>query len=296
MSTDNLNEMDVLLVPSKWSKRFDHEEVLKHYHKFASEVTEKARKTTKYELDIPYGNSNNTKYDIYGTDLPKDAPIFVFIHGGYWIEGSTDIATFAAPVFVAKGIKVITVGYDLIPHVRLGDIISEIKMALEQILKLASNNGSRCVWVAGHSAGAHLAVNILFDESWLDKMMKERYMKLFKGLVLIAGIYDLTALIDTSINDDLKLTKNEMAAYSIPNDTSKIKSIKGLKVVVTVGECDSPHFINESRKCAQKLITIADDVQYLLLREYTDHFDIVEKLTKPEDVLTKIILTNISST
>lgn len=34
-------------------------------------VTENARKTLKCELDIPYGTTKGTKYDIYGTDLPK---------------------------------------------------------------------------------------------------------------------------------------------------------------------------------------------------------------------------------
>lgn len=46
----------------------------------------------------------------------SDAPIFVFIHGGYWQEGSKNVAAFAAPVLVRKGIKVITVGYDLCPN------------------------------------------------------------------------------------------------------------------------------------------------------------------------------------
>ncbi|KZC03790.1 putative arylformamidase [Dufourea novaeangliae] len=259
-------------------------------------VTEKARKVVKHKLDVPYGSTDRTKYDVYGTNLPKDAPIFIYIHGGYWQEGSRDVATFAVPVLVGKGIRVITIGYDLCPQVRLGDIISEIKMAVEEILKLASDNGSRCVWVAGHSAGAHLAMSLLFDEPWLNKMMTREYMNLLKGLVLIGGIYNLNPLLGTTINDALKLTKDEIKAYSfIDLDTTKRKPIQGLKVIVTDGECDTPEFINESRKCAQKLVTIVDDVQYLLLRENVDHFDIVEKLTEPEFLLTKTILAHMSS-
>ncbi|XP_078039344.1 kynurenine formamidase isoform X2 [Augochlora pura] len=238
----------------------------------------------------------NAKYDVYGTDLPKDAPMLVFIHGGYWQEGSRDEAAFAVPYFVAQGIKVVVVGYDLCPHVRLGEIVSEIKMAIEEMLKLASNNGSRCVWIVGHSAGAHLAVSLLFDETWLNKMLEQKYMNLLKGLVLIGGIYDLDPLVGTTINDNLTLTKKEISAYSFVNlDTSKNRPITGLKVIVTDGERESPEFINESRKCAQKLVTMVDDVQYLLLRDEIDHFNIVEKLTEPEFCLTKIILANIMS-
>lgn len=291
----SISDHEARYTPSRWSKRFGAEEILLHYYKFAAAVTKKARSTVNCELDIPYGNSDFAKYDVYGTNLPKDAPIFVYIHGGYWMEGSRDVATFAVPVFVARGIKVITVGYDLYPRVRLGDIISDIKMAIEEILKLALNDGSSCVWVAGHSAGAHLATSLLFDESWLDRMTKQGYMNLLKGVVLIGGIYGLNPLLNTTVNNTLNLTKNEIAAYSFTSlDTSKNKSINGLKVIVTVGECDSPQFIDESRKCAQKLITMVDDVQYLLLREHTDHFDIVEKLTEPEFLLTKTILANMS--
>lgn len=269
-------------------------QILSNYCKFSKEVTENARKTLKCELDIPYGTSKGTKYDIYGTDLPKDSPIFIFIHGGYWQEGSKDISAYAAPVFVNKGIKVITIGYDLCPNVKLRDIISQIKTAIAHVLKSASSFKCRNVWVSGHSAGAHLASSILYDKLWLDEMTKHGYLYLLKGIVLISGIFNLEPLVNTSNNTALKLTKNEIDAYSFTTlNTKNNIPIQGLKVIVTNGECDSPVFINESRECAQKLITIVDNVQYILLRENIDHFDIVENLTNEEFILTKLILRNI---
>ncbi|XP_043799947.1 kynurenine formamidase isoform X3 [Apis laboriosa] len=288
------SDQEVLYSPSKWSKRFDQMQILLNYCKFSKEVTENARKTLKCELDIPYGTTKGTKYDIYGTDLPKDSPIFIFIHGGYWQEGSKDISAYAAPVFVNKGIKVITIGYDLCPNVKLRDIISQIKTAIAHILKSASSLKCRNVWVSGHSAGAHLASSILYDKLWLDEMTKHGYLYLLKGIVLISGIFNLEPLVNTSANTALKLTKNEIDAYSFTTlNTKNNPSIQGLKVIVTNGECDSPVFINESRECAQKLITIVDNVQYILLRENIDHFDIVENLTNEEFILTKLILHNI---
>lgn len=38
---------------------------------------------------------------------------------------------------------------------------------------------------------------------------------------------------------------------------------------------------------------MVDNVQYILLRENIDHFDIVENLTNEEFILTKLILRNI---
>ena len=290
----SISEQEVNYTPSKWSKRLDHAEVLAHYYKLAKEVTENARKTLKCELDVAYGTTDRTKYDIYGIDLPKDAPIFVFIHGGYWQEGSKDMAAFAAPVLICKGIKVITVGYDLCPNVKLRDIISQIKKAIEQILKYALTLGSRGVWISGHSAGAHLASSLLFDPLWMEKITKSGYLNLLKGVILIGGVFNLNPLINTTINDNLKLTKDEIVEYSFTTlDTKNNKPIQGVKVILTVAECDSPGLINESRECAQKLITIVDNVQYIFLRDNIDHFDIVEKFTDEEFVLTKIILNTV---
>lgn len=290
----SISEQEVLYSPSKWSKRFDQMQILSNYYKFAKKVTDDARKNFKCELNIPYGTTERTKYDIYGADLPKDSPIFIFIHGGYWQEGSKDFAAFTVPVFVNKGIKVITIGYDLCPNVKFGDIISQIKIAIKHILKYASNLECRNVWLSGHSAGAHLASSILYDKLWLDEMTKNGYLNLLKGIVLIGGVYNLNPLLDTNIVTPLKLTKDEINTYSFTTlDTKNNTHIQGLKVIVTIGECDSPGLINESIECTQQLITIVDDVHYIFLRENIDHFNIVEELTNEEFILTKVILNNI---
>lgn len=36
------------------------------------------------ELDAAYGDGANEKVDIYGDVLPAAAPVFAFVHGGYW--------------------------------------------------------------------------------------------------------------------------------------------------------------------------------------------------------------------
>lgn len=59
-----------------------------------------------------------------------DAPIFVFVHGGYWQEFSKDLAGFSVPLFVENKIKVITVGYDLCPNGK------KLKKILLKILSL----------------------------------------------------------------------------------------------------------------------------------------------------------------
>jgi len=283
------SEKERLYTPSEWSKRYKSEELLERFFKFCEEVTEKIRKTVKCELDVPYGPTELTKYDIYGTDLPKDAPIFVFIHGGYWQEFSKNLTGFSVPVLVKNSIKVISVGYDLCPNVKLGDIVAEIKSAVEQILKYAAESGSKHVCIAGHSAGAHLAACLLHDDDWMNRLREQGYFALLKEIILLGGIYDLKPIVDVSAAVALKLTDEEIKAFSIVDLEAKGRRISGLKVIVVVGDCDSPAFVDEARKYAQKLITIVDNVEYILLQDI-DHFNLVEKLPDSDYELAKLIL------
>lgn len=41
--------------------------------------------STGAQFDVAYSEGENAKMDIYGGDvLPATAPVFAFVHGGYW--------------------------------------------------------------------------------------------------------------------------------------------------------------------------------------------------------------------
>lgn len=65
--------------------------------------------------------------------------------------------------------------------------------------------GFRCVWIVGHSAGAHLTLSLLYDKAWLESI--DKYLNVLKGMLLISGVYELRPLLTTSMNDALKLTE-----------------------------------------------------------------------------------------
>ena len=54
------------------------------------------------------------------------APLFVFIHGGYWQRNDKDMFAFVADGPRAHRIDVAVVGYTLAPEARLGEIVEEI--------------------------------------------------------------------------------------------------------------------------------------------------------------------------
>ncbi|XP_046589959.1 kynurenine formamidase isoform X1 [Neodiprion lecontei] len=286
---DNVDQ-ETLFSPSMWNKRTSPEKVVTNFLKLGEEVTIRARENTKCKLDVPYGPSVKTKYDVYGIDLPNDAPIFVFIHGGYWQETSKNVIAFPVENCVSEGIKVICVGYDLCPNVQLRDIVLQIKSATHQILHSAAKSGSRGVWVGGHSAGAHLSASLL-EPKWL---VDEPNSTLLKGLVLLSGIYFLEPLLTTSYNDQLKLDSKEarfMSALSVLH-----APVPNLKAMVVVGECDSPEFIEQARQLTKQLCSYMDNVEYILLRDSIDHYSMLENLTISDFPLTKRIVKLIKGT
>ncbi len=60
--------------------------------------------------DIPYGATLDEKLDIFPAAQPN-APVFVFIHGGYWRSFSAREHSFVALGPVALGITTVVVDY-----------------------------------------------------------------------------------------------------------------------------------------------------------------------------------------
>lgn len=107
-------------------------------------------------LNISYGATEREKLDIFGDNLPKDAPLFVFIHGGYWQEIDKDMSSFIVKQFVENSFRSIVVEYELCPKVTLEGIVDQIRTCFKWIGDYIQANGIKKICIAGHSAGAHL--------------------------------------------------------------------------------------------------------------------------------------------
>lgn len=58
---------------------------------------------------------------------------------------------------------------------------------------------TRNIWLGGHSAGAHLAASMIHP--------KANGNVCINGFILISGIFDLNPLLETTINEALKLNR-----------------------------------------------------------------------------------------
>jgi len=282
----SVEELELQYSPSRWSKRYSADEVIQKHVEFSIEASNAAKKNIPCQLNVPYGPADGEKWDIFGTELPDDAPIFIYIHGGYWQELSRDLSSYVVKPLHKNGFKVIIVGYTLCPKVTLAQIVDQIQNAFLKSIEYAQSKGSRSLYISGHSAGVHLTAS-LFEAFF--SLLPAKDQDLLKGVFLISGVYDLIPLIKTYVNDALHL--NDVSAKKLSPLYQHLDAPESLRFCVIVGENDSPAFNEQSQLFHEKLKKLGKKSE-LIIVENVDHFDIVEKLNDENYEIVKLIISS----
>jgi arylformamidase len=289
------NELTILYSPSAWVKRMSTETVIDDHCDHVSQASIKARAELVCSCGVGYGPSLAQKFDIVrGKLTEEDAPIFVYIHGGYWQAMSVDWSLFMAIPLVEAGAKVVAVGYDLAPKVTVDVIVEQIKEAIVQIVQMAVKTNSRGVYLAGHSAGAHLVVRVLDSnlKKMLSDVISEDAASMIKGAFLISGIYDLRPLVFTTENEILHMTE-ESAWHLSPMNPIYIQQLtllwRHVRLIVIIGENDSPEFRFQSKYYSNFLQASGSSTKLIDMPD-VDHFNMPEQLEDPNYILTKELL------
>lgn len=156
-------------------------------------------------VDLPYGESSAEKLDLFPA-RSDSAPLFVFIHGGYWRSLDKSDFSWIAPPLVNHGIAVALPNYGLAPKTALEDIVRQMLRALAWLYRNADRYGfdPERIYVSGHSAGGHLTA-MMMAALW-DVYAPDLPRSLVKGGLAISGLYDLEPLVYAPfVNVDLKL-------------------------------------------------------------------------------------------
>ncbi|KAL8559791.1 hypothetical protein ACOMHN_030127 [Nucella lapillus] len=282
-------ELDYHYSPSRWSHRMGPEEVIQAHIQTVTDKTREAQWVLDVETDIAYGSSERQKLDVYtqkNSAGKKGSPFFVFIHGGYWQnkEIGHEISGYMAQPLTAAGATVISIGYELCPDVSMDEIIAEVRHAIYFIFKLAKERHSSGIYLCGHSAGAHLSAMMLMASFQDDDAFDS---ELIKGAVLVSGVYDLRPLVKTYVNGALKLTEEDAWNMSPAQFLSDISEhSKHRKILIAVGEYDSPEYRRQSGEMEKSLRDKGVSVRYLDIGD-ADHFSVMERLADPKYTLTK---------
>ncbi|PPR11458.1 MAG: hypothetical protein CFH41_01043 [Alphaproteobacteria bacterium MarineAlpha11_Bin1] len=164
-------------------------------------------------LDVAYGDDPRERLDIF---LPKsdNAPMFAFIHGGYWQWNDKEGFEFLAKELNMHGAAFANIEYSLCPSVTLASLTEQCRQAIAYLWKEADNYGydrDRIV-VSGHSAGGHLTA-MMQATDWPSVDIDMPTDAVAGGLP-ISGIYDLEPIRLTPLNDAVQLEQGDVAAVS----------------------------------------------------------------------------------
>lgn len=280
----NKDELERQFSPSQWSHRMSADDVIKAHVAALKSGTEKARGLAQTLLNVPYGEGDGEKLDVYVPSTSSlDVPLVIYLHGGYWQFLSKEESGFMAVPLASKGVVVVAVGYDVAPKGNMDLMVSQVRKSVVSVTQQYSHISG--LYLCGHSAGAHLVAMVLSTD-WSQYSVTPQ----IKGACLVSGIYDLLPILSTYVNEPLKMTE-EVAIRNSPSQlVRQLKdSSSNCDIVVAVAQNDSPEFRKQSEDYFKALESSELKVRLEDVPN-TDHFNIIEQLVDGEYHLTQLLL------
>ena len=232
-------------------------------------------KNGRAELGLTYGSTPRQTIDLFLADGHENAPLAIFIHGGWW--RSLDPSTFSqmARGPNGRGISVAVVGYDLCPNVGIADIVEQMR----RMCAFLWQRFGRRMTVYGHSAGGHLAAALVATD-WRTLYPKAP-ADLVPAAYSISGVFDLTPLLATSVNQDLRLDSTQ--AHKLSPLFWPVAAGRIFDAVA--GGRESSEFKRQSRTIAQAWQQAGAQARYEEIAG-TNHFTVIDPLSDPQSVMT----------
>ncbi len=236
----------------------------------------------KLESTVAYGKLARQKLDIY---LPKNtlensAPsakrkVVIFFYGGSWDSGARADYKFVGEALASHGFIVVIPDYRVYPDVLFPELMADPAIAARWVkdnIQLYQGDTNQ-VFLAGHSAGAHLAVMLAVNPEYLAKQSLKPTD--FAGVIGLAGPYDFLPL------------KSERLKTIFGSDAEQPKSQpinfvdgKNPPMLLAVGKKDNTVWPRNTYNLARKIKKNNGQVQVITFENY-GHIDMVAKLAKP---------------
>ncbi len=254
----------------------DFPEVLKTWQ----EATRKVHARYAPECGLRYGAEALQDYDYFSSGK-ENAPLLVFVHGGYWQSGDKSDVGFIVEPFVAAGFDAAVLNYRLAPSHRLEDMVEDVMAALRH-LHASRAGGSRRfnpqrVALLGHSAGGHLVA--------MAASLAERYdIPAPSHSFPISGLFDLPPLLPSSVNNALGLDETRATELSPLLLPAPAKT----EVHTLIGEHETAQFHEQARILAQ----VWPVRQHHIIAD-THHFTVLNVLADPDQKAVRAMIDSV---
>jgi arylformamidase len=243
------------------------------------EASAAIRAQPQSQLDLRYGARPRAALDYFPSGA-AGAPLFVFIHGGYWQRNEKERFSFLASGPLARGINVAVPGYTLAPEARLTDIVAEVRQALTFFADRAGTLGfdGSNIYIGGWSAGGHLAAAVADHPA-------------VRGAMPISGIFDLEPIALGVLNDKLQLSAEEIAKLS----PQKNLAGRSPPLRLFVGGAELPELKRQSQDYAAAAQAHGLRVSLSILPGH-HHFSILDELAHPDGAVVRALVDLIKGT
>jgi acetyl esterase/lipase len=169
--------------------------------------------------DIAYGPDLRQKLDVYvpsrgGAGLPT----LIFFYGGGWSGGRRQDYAWVGHSLAAQGFLTIVPDYRLVPQVRYPAFVQDGAAAVRWAQAHAAEYGGdpeRLV-MAGHSAGAYIAMQLAMDQAFLRAAGVDP--GLIRGVAGLSGPYDFYPF-------DVTPSREAFGLWPDPKDTQPINHV-----------------------------------------------------------------------
>lgn len=224
--------------------------------------------------DLPFGPHPRQRLDVYRPRAAvASAPVVVFFYGGRWRSGERGQYRFVAEALTSRGLVAVLADYRLSPEVTFPAFVEDGARAVAWARAHIAGYGGdpERILVAGHSAGAHIALLLALDRGYLSAVGAPPVA----GAIGLAGPYDFLPF----TSQDVREAMGPEAGWP---DTQPIHFARaGAPPILLIhGLEDSTVRPGNSLRLAQKLREQGGCVRHL---EYarTDHSDVLLALASP---------------
>jgi arylformamidase len=242
------------------------------------EQSAEARARLRCVAGIRYGATVDETLDVFPADRPG-APVFVFIHGGYWRRFAARDYHLVALGLVPLGITTVVVDYALCPRVTIDEIARQCRAAVAWTLgRIGEHGGDPArVAVGGHSAGGHLGAMCL-QSRWDDDYGLARDP--LAAAVLVSGIYDIEPLRYSYLQPSIQLDDG------IVRRNSPMFAVRpcATPVLVTWGGDESDQFARQATGFHAAWQAAGNRAE-LLPQRGANHFSAIDGFTDPDSAL-----------
>lgn len=263
-----------------WESQFNPRRAVPEAEEFVAKSKIKSDQAHQKFVDIEqlrYGQGPLANLNLRRSSHPGQ-PLFVFIHGGYWRGRDKDDFGYVFNALEPSNANVVILNYDLCPKVTVRQISTQIKEALLWLHAQAESLGfdSDRIFVAGHSAGAHLIAMVLAqgsaEFSLPDGLIRKAY--------LISGIYELSPVLKISVNQEIRLKPEEVEPLSPIKFPGSRKTVYD----IIVGGAEPQGWIEQSVRFAEHLEN-QNVPSNLTILPQRHHYSILQDMETPDGIL-----------